>query len=107
MSTFQRIETRCDFCDCGGPYSEPHDFQQIDGLNFCRWCAQGEPIAWTSSGGHEVTFREAGGWDCDCGMSTDRWRVQSVRILTPPRVLAALPNFDRATAYLHTGGRIV
>lgn len=99
-------ETHCDFCNYGGAYTRPEDFRTIDGIDLCRWCANGGQYRAVSSGGHTVTFREGGGWDCDCGLNTDQWRVQSVRILTPPRVLAALPSFDNATATQHVEGRI-
>lgn len=97
---------RCDFCGYGGEYTRPEDFHPVGDVDLCRWCANGKASRWVESGGHRVTFREGGGWDCDCGMSTDQWRVQSVRILTAPRVLAALPSFDNASATQHLEGRI-
>lgn len=102
----QVTQTSCDFCGYGGPYTRPEDFHQVGNVDLCRWCANGRALASLGSGGHEVTFREGGGWDCSCGMNTDRWPVQSLRILTAPNVLAALPSFDNATATQHVEGRI-
>ena len=105
MSTIQRTETMCDFCGHAGPYTRSEDFTRLGDFDFCRWCADGERKAWMESGGHRVTFREGRGWDCGCGMSTDRWAVGSLRVLTLPAVLAVLPRFDNATASMHFEGR--
>ena len=96
----------CDFCRHGGPLSRPEDFTRFGDVDLCKWCSDAAPLRAMESGGHRVTFREGGGWECSCGFNTARRAVQALLILTPARVREALPNVDRATAILHTDGRL-
>lgn len=62
------VTITCDFCGYGGAYTRSEDFTKHNGFDLCRWCADTTKRAWTETGGHRVTFSQAGNdWICSCG----------------------------------------
>lgn len=94
MSRAIATRTSCDLCSYGGAYTRPEDFTSIDGVDLCRWCADGTPKTQLECGRHLITFAE-GSWSCSCGEQYRR------PIFYPARVLAAVPSLLNATANSH------
>lgn len=100
------VAIECDLCQYGGGFTQPEDFQTFGSVDLCKWCADATSKAWTETGGHRVTFNGTEGWSCDCGMDSTQWPIRSLTILTAPRIVAAVPSLDNATAHLHLEGRL-
>lgn len=101
MSTVTTKTYTCDFCGYGGPYSRAEGFtHHADGVDLCRWCSDPKQVdgGHLECGRHVVTFAD-GAWACSCG---ERFNKVVIELLTPKRVLAALPNIVLAAAYIHS-----
>ena len=101
MSRATVVQTRCDLCGYGGPYTEPQDFVQRSGFDFCLWCATDFTSGTLSSGGHEITL-DGGSWQCSCGKTyglvVSMLRLHGVALAVMDAVPGTLAG---ATANMH------
>lgn len=90
------VETSCDFCGHGGPFTRPEDFKHFDsGVDLCHWCARTGGPGVMECGPHRIEIT-ADTWTCSCGEAYSR------PLFISPRVMDAVPDVVHATARIHS-----